>query len=304
MKPLISVIIPCYNCAPFLEETLQSVLVQTFQSFEIIIVNDGSKDHSLAIMKKYSKYDRITYITQENRGLPAARNAGIKRARGRFFYFLDSDDLLHPKAFQVMIDTVSECKISVGFMRVARFHGNINNIVKIDNVISHFWPDIIFTNLAPLNAFLFPAHLVHKVNGFNEKCSFAEDWEFLLRLAFAGAKLRTTDFVGAYYRLHSASMTKTYDRKKRLYGYLCLKKTLCDEILKRKDLLSLYGKEVFWSAWGTLAEAKKHAISWEHLKDLSKPLRRLAWNLVFIGNANPFIIFYAVFGARFSMKLH
>lgn len=302
MKPLISVIIPCYNCSSFLEETIQSVFDQTFKSYEIILVNDGSMDNSLSIMRKYSRLNIVKILTQKNKGVSAARNAGIAQAKGRYLYFLDSDDLLHPDAFQTLKDVVAESDITIGFMRVARFRGYIKNVIKLDEVIDHFWPDLIFTTLAPLSAFLFPAHMVRNVNGFNELISFGEDWEFLLRMAFAGAKLETTKFIGAYYRIHGASACRTYSHKKRLYGYVRLQETLCDGFLKRKDLLYLYGQQAFWSAWGTLVKAKRYSIPWSYLKDLDKALRRLSWALIFSRKATPFIYCYALLGAKPLLK--
>ena len=100
----ISVIIPCYNAAAYLEECLQSVLAQTMASFEIIIVDDGSKDDTLAIAQRAARLDaRIRVLHQENAGVGAARNAGLDAAQGEYVTFVDGDDLLVPDAFEVML---------------------------------------------------------------------------------------------------------------------------------------------------------------------------------------------------------
>ena len=90
-KPLVSVIIPTYNSAGYIEEALESVFEQTLQDFEIIVVDDGSTDGTGEVLRKYG--DRIRYIYQENNGPASARNGGIRVARGEYIAFLDADDL-------------------------------------------------------------------------------------------------------------------------------------------------------------------------------------------------------------------
>jgi len=94
MEPLVSVIIPTYNRAAYLQKALQSVKEQTYQSLEIIVIDDGSTDDTGEMLKNYE--GQLRYFYQENRGISGARNAGIKRARGEFIAFLDSDDYWLP----------------------------------------------------------------------------------------------------------------------------------------------------------------------------------------------------------------
>lgn len=93
-SPVVSVIVPVFNAGDVLAETINSVLEQTFGSFELILVNDGSTDHSASICKSFTD-PRIRYLSQENAGVSHARNAGLALARGRFIGFLDADDLWH-----------------------------------------------------------------------------------------------------------------------------------------------------------------------------------------------------------------
>jgi len=90
--PVVSVIIPAYNVAPFIGDTLRSVLAQTFSEYEVIIINDGSPD-TVELESVLAPYlDRIIYLKQENQGAGAARNTGLRAARGEFVAFLDGDD--------------------------------------------------------------------------------------------------------------------------------------------------------------------------------------------------------------------
>jgi len=100
-KPVVSIIIPVYNVENYLEECLDSVLNQTFQDFEVIAINDGSKDRSLEILSQYQAGDRrITVVSQENTGQSASRNRGVEMAAGKYIYFLDADDYILPEALE------------------------------------------------------------------------------------------------------------------------------------------------------------------------------------------------------------
>ncbi len=93
--PKVSIILPIYNVAPYLDETFQSILRQTLKDIEIIAVNDGSTDCSEDIIKKYQQQDsRIIVFSQENKGQSAARNLGLQYAKGQYIYMMDSDDVL------------------------------------------------------------------------------------------------------------------------------------------------------------------------------------------------------------------
>jgi glycosyltransferase involved in cell wall biosynthesis len=107
-KPLVSVIIPTYNSAEYIEEALESVFEQTFQDFEIIVVDDGSTDGTGEILKKYG--DRIRYIFQGNSGPASARNQGIRTALGEFIAFLDADDLWVPTKLEKQLELFRQRK--------------------------------------------------------------------------------------------------------------------------------------------------------------------------------------------------
>jgi len=96
-SPLVSVIVPCYNVAPFVAETTRSVLAQTYQNWELILIDDGSKDNTAEIVQPFLDDSRIQFHVQKNSGVSAARNNGIAFAQGDFIAFLDSDDVWLPE---------------------------------------------------------------------------------------------------------------------------------------------------------------------------------------------------------------
>jgi len=100
-----SIVIPVYNVAPYLKQCIDSILSQTYCCFETIFVNDGSTDGSMAILEEYQrKYPQITIISQANKGLSAARNAGIQAAKGDYIFFLDSDDWIEPDTLKILAE--------------------------------------------------------------------------------------------------------------------------------------------------------------------------------------------------------
>lgn len=113
-QPCVSVIVPVYNVAEFLEGCLESILAQTYRDYEVICVNDGSTDASGEIAEQYAEKDkRIRVIHQENKGLSAARNTGLKAARGTFISFLDSDDYIHPQFLEYMLFVIEREKTDI-----------------------------------------------------------------------------------------------------------------------------------------------------------------------------------------------
>lgn len=100
----LSIIMPVYNGEQYLNYSIQSVLNQTYKDYELILVDDGSTDHSLEICEKYqSKDERIRVISQENKGISGARNAGIDIATGKYITFMDNDDVIQPEMYEIML---------------------------------------------------------------------------------------------------------------------------------------------------------------------------------------------------------
>lgn len=105
--PEISIIVPVYNVEEYLANCIESILNQTFRDFELILVNDGTKDNSLEICKRYEAIDsRIKIVDKENGGLSSARNAGLDVAKGKYIGFVDSDDYIHPQMYEILYNEI------------------------------------------------------------------------------------------------------------------------------------------------------------------------------------------------------
>ena len=110
-KPYFTVITPTYNRAKYILTAIESVLAQTFQEFELIIVDDGSEDETASLVATFSSADpRVRYIKQENKGRSVARNVGIEAAHGEYVSFLDSDDYWQPTHLQNIFDFLQSLK--------------------------------------------------------------------------------------------------------------------------------------------------------------------------------------------------
>jgi len=190
MTPFFSVVIPVYNRAHLIAETLQSVLMQTEQDFEIVVVDDGSKDDPEAVIKEIGD-PRIVFIRQENGGGGAARNTGIDHARGRFIAFLDSDDQFLPHHLADMRALLEGTKNKGAYSRfiVDRGHGRAllkppRAIREDENMAVYLLCDRGFLATSTI---VVPADLARKIR-FNENLPAAEDTDFAIRAALAGTR--------------------------------------------------------------------------------------------------------------------
>jgi glycosyltransferase involved in cell wall biosynthesis len=192
--PLITVVIPLYNGAAFIERTLGSVMAQTYQNLEILVVDDGSTDHSPQLVQGLSRQDdRIKLITQPNGGVAAARNLGIGLARGEWLGFVDADDIWDPTFMQKVIDRAVLLSDSVGVI-----YGWAQNIDDRDQVIPGVHVAYITGNvygtllchnfLGNASATVIRRSCFERVGGYDSGLRSAqaqgcEDWDLYLRLA-------------------------------------------------------------------------------------------------------------------------
>ena len=124
MNKMVSVIIPAYNAEKYIEQCVQSVVKQTYKHLEIIIINDGSKDRTLDIINTISdKDERVVIINQENKGLPAARNAGLRCYKGEYVFFLDSDDWIESNCIESLVNIRNQTNTDIVFFDYYRVFG-------------------------------------------------------------------------------------------------------------------------------------------------------------------------------------
>ena len=121
--PQISVIVPVYNVEKYIDRCVQSILGQTYSDFELILVDDGSPDNAPAMCDEWAAKDsRIRVIHKENGGLSSARNAGMEIAEGKYFHFVDSDDVIHPDCLRILMTCIQNTGAEIAMGRFTRFH--------------------------------------------------------------------------------------------------------------------------------------------------------------------------------------
>lgn len=179
-KPLVSVVIPCYNYAKYLPEAVSSVVSQGYPSIEIIIVNDGSTDDTGAIAKELvSKHTNLKYVYRKNGGLSAARNTGIDASSGKYIIFLDSDDKLKPQFVEKCIDALfHNPAASYAYTQMQLF--------EADDKVTHY-PDFDIEKLKQDNfinaSAFFRASMFENIRYDERLRRGFEDWEVYLTLA-------------------------------------------------------------------------------------------------------------------------
>lgn len=194
-RPLVSVVIPCFNATATLAATLKSVLEQTYPAIEVIAVDDASGDATLSLLHEHaSAFDgRLTIVAlEENRGSAGARNAGIEAAQGKYLALLDADDEWFPEKTAKQVDHLEQypCDLLVGCCAQEFVNGNVSTIINSSRAPTigpdawkmmlrypYFVPSMVMARMADVRA----------IGGFDTKRHVVDDQDFLIRLAVRGS---------------------------------------------------------------------------------------------------------------------
>lgn len=208
-QPMVSIVMPCYNVATYLEESIGSILNQTLNDWELICVDDGSTDATWEILSHLAAQDtRIRIFRQENGGVSVARNTGLALANGRFVCFRDADDFSYPAGLEALVrraEQESAKTIVYGELVITDEQGNELNLVAGRGGTITFdqfdqWPGVTTTALGR-------AHLF-KAARFKPKLAYAEDWLYFSEIARTGVPLVSSGTKVAAYRWHPGAATQ------------------------------------------------------------------------------------------------
>ena len=246
-NPLVSVIIPLYNAEKYIAETIQNVLNQTYQPIEVIIVDDGSKDRSLSVAKSFES-EKVKVFSQTNKGASAARNYGLREAKGEFIQFLDADDLLSANKIEEQVkllmssneNTIAVCSTAHFFQKeeinqeeisIDDWFEKIGNPVEF--IIKLYGGYTGIGRMIAVHAWLSPKSIIKRVGYWNESLTVDDDGEFFCRVVLESDCVAYTPFVSGYYR--------KYESNSNLSGqssYAAMKSALNACFEKKKYLLS------------------------------------------------------------------
>jgi GT2 family glycosyltransferase len=211
----VSVIIPCFNQARYLKRAVESVFAQTHTDIEVIVVNDGSTDETGTVAARFLSHPAFRYIAQVNRGLAAARNAGLRVATGEYLSFLDADDYLHPEKVASQA-TVLDDNPAIGFVYC--------DIVSVDEageplpeqysvaearaaLVGNIFSNLVRGGFFPPHTVLVRRKALADVGEFDVGLGGHADYDLWMRLAGAGHEAYFVDRKLAYYRRHPESMS-------------------------------------------------------------------------------------------------
>ena len=237
-SPLVSIVIPAYNCAAFIDEALQSIYQQTYSHWEIIVVDDGSTDATSSVLAPHLK--RIRYVAQENKGTAAARNAGLRRARGDLIAFLDNDDVWLPEKLQHQVGVMQawpDCGLvftdgqtftEAGVRRESVLSPRLDSWLRAhatgDPLVAKgcMFRKLLFANeISSASSVMLRREFVEHAGGFDETISTADDYDLWLRVAreHAVAVIRRCLYM---WRWHDASQSGPISVREHRWAVACL----------------------------------------------------------------------------------
>lgn len=230
---IFSVIMPAYNVDQYIAESIESVICQNFHDIELIIVNDGSTDNTGSIIKNFAEQDkRIVLVEQRNKGLSAARNSGLRIAKGQYIVFLDSDDVLAPDVLTSIYDIIvanDYPEILIGNMlnwcntRLYCENPFDENIIEKNNFLESIVDFVNNYNWIPWAAYqsIYSSKFIFDNNLFyDESIIGAEDCEFFLRIAKYCKKYVYKNISFVHYRINREGSIITNPKKNAVKGQL------------------------------------------------------------------------------------
>ena len=205
--PLVSVIIPNYNYASYVREAIDSVLAQDYPSVEVIVVDDGSSDDSRAVIESYG--DKVRAIFQQNQGVCATRNNGVKVSRGEFVAFLDADDAWMPSKISRQMERFANPDVGLVHVGVSHIDG-AGKVIRedVEGKEGRVASDLLLLKPVILgggSGVVIRRHIFDAVGGFDTRLSTSADWELYYRIA-TRCEVAFVPEALVRYRVHGSNM--------------------------------------------------------------------------------------------------
>lgn len=316
MQPLASVIIPCYNCEKYIIETLESMEAQCRRDFEVICVNDGSKDNTLAVLREWKENHclEMQILDKANGGVSSARNCGIRAAKGKYLFFCDADDTFHPQYLECLISAMEETAADTAYCLLSRDFEKVKSCIpsqpvyirKTQEAAMH---DLLY-RMGEIGFYCYAYRreiLEQNAILFDENTRYFEDREFNWKYLSHCQNTACVEFPLYWYRVtpNSATTKKviewrtdSFDAEKRVEEYL--EKMGCSFLSQVKDYLL---PRVFWAyaknyALGGNKEAFKRLGREYNGKKCMKRTARDSNKLVMLASMlyliHPMLFYYAI----------
>ncbi len=241
MVKLVSIIIPCFNAEKWIKEAIESCFKQSYPRLEIIVIDDGSTDRSLEILKSYQS--KIIWETGPNRGGNYARNRGFSLSKGEYIQFLDADDYFAPNKIENQVKCLEETKADIVYGDITYQHhlpdGKIvlepANFFGISGEQADVLESLLVYGCLPPVAYLFRREIILKSRGWDESLKAGQDRDFLISLLLNGAKIVYQCGFDSVYRRYGNVTVSTANKK-------LLVQSFCQVLDKAENTLILFGK--------------------------------------------------------------
>ncbi|MBI3511275.1 MAG: glycosyltransferase [Bacteroidetes bacterium] len=276
--PAVSVVIPLYNSAAFIGETIRSVLQQHFSELELIVVDDGSTDDSANVVKKIND-SRLKYFHQKNKGVSAARNYGIKNASGKFIALLDADDVMLPENISRKVKTLEthpEADFAFSDVRIISNDKNENEMIlhgKNKDLLNELllWESDVIPNSC--SNLVFRKNISDKGIQFDETLSTAADQDFSIQLAAKYEGIHLPEVLSLY-RKHAGGMSRNISVMEKdhiaVYNKTRMENLFTSTSFRRKCFSNLY--LVLAGSWWVNGGNKRRALRFMFLAVFTRPL--------------------------------
>lgn len=281
MYKLISVIVPVYNTELYLRDCLDSIIQQTYDDFELILVNDGSTDKSFDIMSEYADKDnRIRIFNKQNGGQSSARNLGLDNAKGDYISFVDSDDIIAPNYLKNMYESLSKTGLRVAQMSLKDFENKIESFdekIEFEDIVDFdkCYDTIKYTDYYNDS---FCSKFFHKSIFENLRFyenEIFEDSKIILQMWLASEKQVNIGYAGYYYRKVLNSTTRKYNPQKDFEIIDVWEKRRENYIsLNFKNHIEEIDKRIFNIVVNQFYNAKCHNASKEILSHLKSKIQK------------------------------
>ncbi len=218
--PLVSIIIPSYNHANYIQECITSVIAQDYANIELIIIDDGSRDDSVEIIEAMvascqERFVRFEFRSRPNKGLTATMNEGMQWATGKYFSYISSDDLMLPAKTRLLVEFIAEQSNVAGVFACAEVIDESASLISLHKMhsaaVCNFENVLLHANWLVASSMLVDLGAMKSVGGYDESIYF-EDWYMWLKLTHAGQELMILPIVLVKYRMHADNMSKNVEK--------------------------------------------------------------------------------------------
>ncbi|WP_263143608.1 glycosyltransferase [Pseudomonas sp. RIT-PI-AD] len=204
-QPRVTLVVPVYNGADFVVQTLEALLAQTYANLQVIVIDDGSTDDSAAVLAPYG--DRVTLLRRENRGQAATLNQGWEMAEGSLLGYLSADDTLEPHAVARLVETFERQPAAVMVYPDYWLFDAEGQLLKKIEAPPFVYAEVVLEGACPVGpGALFRRELLQRVGGWDARLRQIPDWEFLLRVGLCGEVLHCAEPLASF-RVHEGSQT-------------------------------------------------------------------------------------------------